>query len=822
MEGQPPPRPKVLASPAACASDHLPISVRLDLRIPIQKAKSVFLPTPRRMESVVADEARQLYRAELPRLASLLRAAGTRLAFHAHVEEMHSIIRVPWMKKVKPKPRRHSPQWSATADSLAKARSSYVKRAMGKNGTAADWLEKRRLDREIKRLVRAKAHLLRQVAVDNLRKNASSLSLADVAARVRKISATSKDADKLGDELIPRDFTKFFVDKPKPKSSVKLRKFTLPREMENIFAMAIRSAKKGKAAGPDGVPMELLKLCPLDFAELLFELFAAGGRLQCVMKDWDFSLLIPIYKGKGPASVPANNRPLRLILIIRKIYEMGTTVRLVRERPDDLEQHGFAEKAMALTPVALVVSAASLHYVLTFLLDLVKAYDLVQREQIMQIVDEEHSAETAAMVATLLQPSKVMTKGDETKLVADIDVGVIQGGPASPPLFNKVGNVVIRRTLHALKVVDDGRSPPPIKSFADDIALQLASGIAAAIALRAAGMWARLGLLEFNVGVGKSLQVLDYGTCMSAQRSLGGETIRGSHEATYLGIGIAARGATPRKVETRVGGACATLFRLTQTKALVRGMDMSVAVMVHRAFVESKWTYGCFFSVLQTPLLRKIDSMDAAFITATLVAVAAKSKQKTLTLGRALLRMDSPELVRKIKAHQFVAQLVRTSSDSNAPQHARDRARLARRDLHSVPHLRDLVDELDRPWGREEIRAAREEEWKNAFRRRKRKPPTAGRKYETLPWGLRLLPPWTRPLVARYFFATFPILEKKEEENGKTAYSPAAKTAAETLALRSLRLLQSEWTGVQADIDEVVSALETLRCRGCRGKGAEF
>ena len=82
--------------------------------------------------------------------------------------------------------------------------------------------------------------------------------------------------------------------------------------------------------------------------------------------------------------------------------------------------------------------------------------------------------------------------------------------------------------------------------------------------------------------------------------------------------------------------------------------------------------------------------------------------------------------------------------------------------------------------------------------------------------------PWTRPLVARYFFATFPILEKKEKRNGKVVYSPAAKTAAETLALSSLRLLQSEWTGVQADIDEVVAALETLRSRGCRGKGAEF
>ena len=72
------------------------------------------------------------------------------------------------------------------------------------------------------------------------------------------------------------------------------------------------------------------------------------------------------------------------------------------------------------------------------------------------------------------------------------------------------------------------------------------------------------------------------------------------------------------------------------------------------------------------------------------------------------------------------------------------------------------------------------------------------------------------------FLRDVPDSGKEKKGNGKVVYSPAAKTAAETLALRSLRLLQSEWTGVQADIDEVVAALETLRSRGCRGKGAEF
>jgi len=135
------------------------------------------------------------------------------------------------MVKVKEKPPRHTHTWSADADRVAKYRTQVVKRALGPAGKADDWLEKRRLDREIKRLVRAKAHLRRQITVENLRKDASALSLADVAARIQKASAVTDDACRRGDELIPRDFTKFFADKPPPASLVTLRKYTMPSEM---------------------------------------------------------------------------------------------------------------------------------------------------------------------------------------------------------------------------------------------------------------------------------------------------------------------------------------------------------------------------------------------------------------------------------------------------------------------------------------------------------------------------------------------------------------------------------------------------------------
>ena len=818
-KGKLPPTPKIITSPPACASDHLPITMTFTLHNDLSgRAKEIFLPTPHRRNDEAVRAAAIQYNDRLPRLAAKLRACESKVAFFAHVDEMQTLIRKPWMLKVKPKPQRHTARWSATADSIAKWRSKIVRRALSVHGKAEDWMEKRRLDREIKRLVRARTHLRRQVVANNLRKTSSSLSIADVAARIEKVHAAADNASRLGDELKPRDFTEYFANKPTPKSLIALRKYTLPREMEKLFRKAIRKAKKGKAAGPDGVPMELLQICPAAFSELLFELFAAGARMRCVMKNWDFSILIPIYKKKGLIAVPANHRPLRLILSIRKIFEMGTTERLVRESPDEIQQYGFNEKSMALTPVALVVSAASLRYVLTILLDLIKAYDLVRRDQVMAIVDEEHSTETAGMVATLLQSSTVMTAGDETKLIKTVNVGLTQGGPASPALYKKAANVLIRRVLHALRIVDDGNCPAPLKAFADDIALQLTSDVAAAIALRAAGGWAADLLMRFNMEQGKSVELVESGKRQNVPRTLGGDALRGVHEDQYLGVGLSARGPTPGPVESRVNGASATLATLKLTKALVRGMAITTATEMHKAFLEAKWTYGCFFTPMTTTLRQKIDGLDAGFISATLTAVTLRRRRNSLPLARALLRMDSPDLVRKIRAHQFVAQINHTSDDTNLPNHVRERAEVARQELHAVPLLGRLVPDLENPWKPSDIRAAREDEWEKAFEGRKRRPPKAGRGKEKLPWGLRLLPPWSRALVARYFLVTFPIIEKRVTVAGKKKYLAAAKTPAEVKALRSLRMMHVEWSGQQNDLDEVRYALEILRGRGSRGR----
>lgn len=102
-------------------------------------------------------------------------------------------------------------------------------------------------------------------------------------------------------------------------------------------------------------------------------------------------------------------------------------------------------------------------------------------------VDAEQSVETAAMVAMVLQPSTVSTRGDVTGIRKNLAIGVTQGGPASPALFSKTTNVVTRKVNRAVKPYLLPDDPMPIKVFADDVVLQVPCGILACLALMACG-----------------------------------------------------------------------------------------------------------------------------------------------------------------------------------------------------------------------------------------------------------------------------------------------------------------------------------------------
>lgn len=800
-------------------SDNIPVALVVQCRAPVSiEAEVVFLPTPHRLLSSVRQEAIALYKNELLLLGAKLGECGSKRLFDELYAQFAEVVQRPWRTKVRQKPWRFNTEWTRQMDTVARARTLALRRATRDDRTVRergeDLEEVRRLSKVIKKLVRAQKHLLREDKARCFRQSANRLSPADVSARLKRLDRESAEADQRGAVMEPAEFTRYFADDPRPEKLVRLRQYVLPKSMERRFVRAIMSAKTGKAAGPDGVPIELFQLCPDEFGALFFQLFRTGARLGCVISGWDLSILIPLFK-KGDPAEPANYRALRLVLVIRKVFEIAVDKVMGEECPDELAQFGFSLKTSAMAPAAIVLSHLRWKELISLLLDLIRAYDLVQRDQLMDIVDSDHTPPTCGMVAMLLQPSEVRTQGDEKRLTKKVFTGVTQGGPASPRLYKKSANVQIRTIEAAVAPLRGEDGPMPVKAFADDFILQLLDDISATLAFRAAGRCSEKTGQLVNFGRGKSAYLVQRGEEKKpSRRFIGGGEILADLEADYLGVPISTQGSSASKTRKRVAGAAGALARLMQTNVLVRGMDVQQAREVYRTFIEARWTYACFLVPMDLELERAIDAVDAEFVSEVLSACTLKGKNGTLAKARALLRLDSPRLVRQIKAHQFVASVRAVVLDESLPADIREKARLTIQELPYVRGLGELVEDLDKPWDKVEVRRVRERALNQAFEGAKRKAPQVGERDKFMPWLWKLPHPWARALAARYFFNTFPIFNRTRQVGGKRVTEKAVKTKAEKRALLGdLQMLQHVEEGSEEDVEEVVQALIVLRGR---------
>lgn len=128
----------------------------------------------------------------------------------------------------------------------------------------------------------------------------------------------------------------------------------------------------------------------------------------------------------------------------------------------------------------------------------------------MALVETRHKPTTAALVAMLLQPSTVFTKGDITRLYKMLDVGVTQGCPESPTLFNIMPDFLLSGIARALENHLPPGAPRPANGFADDLFLQLLQILNAKRALAACTTWVEETGQEFATGERKSACLIEH------------------------------------------------------------------------------------------------------------------------------------------------------------------------------------------------------------------------------------------------------------------------------------------------------------------------
>ena len=202
----------------------------------------------------------------------------------------------------------------------------------------------------------------------------------------------------------------------------------------------IRRMKKGKAVGPDGLPVEVWKCMGkmgIKFLTRLFNRLLVGERMPEELRR---SVLIPIYKNKGDVQCCGNYRGIKLMSHTMKVWERIIEARLTDNVEISKQQYGFMPGNRTTDAMfALRI--------------LMKKYRVGQRELHCVFVDLEKAYE---------ESKTVVSCAIGTTESFQVKVGLHQGAALSPFLFA----VMMDRLTDEVR-----REPPWTMLFADDIVI---------------------------------------------------------------------------------------------------------------------------------------------------------------------------------------------------------------------------------------------------------------------------------------------------------------------------------------------------------------
>ena len=117
---------------------------------------------------------------------------------------------------------------------------------------------------------------------------------------------------------------------------------------------ALTTMKAGKAVGPSGIVIEMIKAAGEKMVDSLVTLFNTIIKDGVVPKDWNMSYIVNLFKGKGDALLRGNYRGLKLQEQIMKVLEHILNVIIRDQVSIDEMQFGFMPKCGTIDAIFIL------------------------------------------------------------------------------------------------------------------------------------------------------------------------------------------------------------------------------------------------------------------------------------------------------------------------------------------------------------------------------------------------------------------------------------------------------------------------------------
>ena len=201
-----------------------------------------------------------------------------------------------------------------------------------------------------------------------------------------------------------------------------------------------------KATGPDGIPVVLLQKCSPELSPVLAKLFRKCFAESCFPSCWKRPSVIPVFKNSGERSNPSNYRPISILPIISKVFEIVINSSLIKHLETNklLSDHQYGFRSERSTADLLTVITERIHQALdvsgearAIALDISKAFDKVwHRGLIHKLQAYGISGPFLNIIKSFLshRSIQVVLSGSSSK-EHSINAGVPQGSVLGPTLF---------------------------------------------------------------------------------------------------------------------------------------------------------------------------------------------------------------------------------------------------------------------------------------------------------------------------------------------------------------------------------------------------
>lgn len=199
---------------------------------------------------------------------------------------------------------------------------------------------------------------------------------------------------------------------------------------------------------------------------MLFLLWRAAGKIRHIPSILRGGTVVQLYK-KGNPKDPSNFRPITILSLVRKVISIAINFGVMQSYKFHPCQYGFSPKCG--TEIATMHAAAlqqSGHAYLA-ILDLKQAYPSVRRDVLLRECWTHLPGLVVLMVHNLLMDIHFTVKGQQFPTTRQLTMGVPQGDPASPTLYN----LFMDTSIEAMNQVQTAVSDTPPLCYADDVLL---------------------------------------------------------------------------------------------------------------------------------------------------------------------------------------------------------------------------------------------------------------------------------------------------------------------------------------------------------------